>query len=76
MHDQPKYVTDSTPEKIQEIILEGEKTNNRAYYCKVTILRRSSTGEYLGELYLEEECSPKEDGKKEGKSCRYVFFFV
>eukprot|EP00794_Sanderia_malayensis_P007008 gene7008-7793_t len=76
MHDQPKYGTDSTPEKIQEIVLEGEKTNNRAYYCKVTILRRQSTGEYLGELYLEEECGTKEegkkeDGKKEGRSCRF-----
>ena len=71
MHDQPKYVTDSTPEKIQEIILEGEKTNNRAYYCKVTILRRPSTGEYLGELYLEEECAAgKEEGKKDGRACR------
>ena len=71
MHDKPKFLTDSTPEKIQEIILEGEKTNNRAYYCKVTILRRPSTGEYLGELYLEEECGSKEEGKKDGRSCRY-----
>lgn len=71
MHDKPKFLTDSTPEKIQEIVLEGEKTNNRAYYCKVTILRRPSTGEYLGELYLEEESGGKEDSKKDGRSCRY-----
>jgi len=69
MHDKPKFLTDSTPEKIQEIVLEGEKTNNRAYYCKVTILRRPSTGEYLGELYLEEESGGKED--RDGRSCRF-----
>ena len=70
MHDQPKYLTDSTPEKIQEIVIEGEKTNNRSYYCRVTILRRPSTGEYLGELYLEEDRGVKEEGRKEGRACR------
>ena len=71
----PKYTTDYTPEKIQEIILEGEKTNNRSYYCRVTIQRRGSTGEYIGDLYLEEDHGKtKEDTKKDGRACRSVFF--
>ncbi|XP_066922818.1 transcription factor SPT20 homolog isoform X3 [Clytia hemisphaerica] len=68
----PKYTTDYTPEKIQEIILEGEKTNNRSYYCRVTIQRRGSTGEYIGDLYLEEDHGKtKEDTKKDGRACRF-----
>ena len=69
----PKYTTDYTPEKIQEIILEGEKTNNRSYYCRVTIQRRGSTGEYIGDLYLEEDHGKnKEDTKKDGRACRFI----
>jgi len=72
MHEQPKYTTDYTPEKIQEIILEGEKTNNRSYYCRVTIQRRGSTGEYIGDLYLEEDHGvAKEETHKDGRACKF-----
>lgn len=72
LHEQPKYTTDYTPEKIQEIILEGEKTNNRSYFCRVTIQRRGSTGEYLGDLYLEEDHgAQKENTHKDGRACRF-----
>ncbi|XP_047124249.1 transcription factor SPT20 homolog isoform X2 [Hydra vulgaris] len=72
VHEQPKYTTDYTPEKIQEIILEGEKTNNRSYFCRVTIQRRGSTGEYIGDLYLEEDyLSAKDESHKDGRSCRF-----
>ena len=72
-----RYTTDYTPEKIQEIILEGEKTNNRSYYCRVTIQRRGSTGEYIGDLYLEEDHGKnKEDTKKDGRACRSFKMFL
>ena len=72
LHEQPKFTTDYTPEKIQEIILEGEKTNNRNYYCRVTIQRRGSTGEYIGDLYLEEDHGlTKEDTRVDGRACRF-----
>ncbi|EDO44494.1 predicted protein, partial [Nematostella vectensis] len=55
MIERPKITSDNSPETVQEITLEGEKTNNRNYYCKVTIRRRPTDLQYLGELYLEED---------------------
>lgn len=71
MHEQPKPSTDYTPEKIQEIILEGEKTNSRSYFCRVTIQRRGATGEYLGDLYLEEDHgASKDESHRDGRACK------
>ena len=55
--ERPKLTADNTPEKVQEVTLEGEKTNNRNYFCRVTIRRRPTDLQYLGELYLEEDTS-------------------
>lgn len=69
---------DNTPEKVQEVTLEGEKTNNRNYFCRVTIRRRPSDLQYLGELYLEEDTSNSQGAAattdpsdKAGKACQF-----
>jgi len=73
---------DNTPEKVQEVTLEGEKTNNRNYFCRVTIRRRPTDLQYLGELYLEEDTSNSQaaatavttdssDSSKAGKACQF-----
>ena len=72
---------DNTPERVQEVTLEGEKTNNRNYFCRVTIRRRPTDLQYLGELYLEEDTSSSSqtpiiitedaDSVKGGKACQF-----
>ena len=85
MIERPKMVQDNTPESVQEITLEGEKTNNRNYFCKVTIRRRPTDLQYLGELYLEEDTSSSSssnqnaagstggnaDAGKGGRACKF-----
>ena len=69
---------DNTPETVQEVTLEGEKTNNRNYFCRVTIRRRPTDLQYLGELYLEEDTSNSQGSAttgdtadKTGKACQF-----
>lgn len=76
--ERPKMTFDNTPEKVQEVTLEGEKTNNRNYFCRVTIRRRPSDLQYLGELYLEEDTSNSQGAAattdpsdKAGKACQF-----
>ena len=80
--ERPKMTVDNTPEKVQEVTLEGEKTNNRNYFCRVTIRRRPTDLQYLGELYLEEDTSNSQgaaaavttdtsDSSKAGKACQF-----
>ena len=73
--------SDNTTETVQEITLEGEKTNNRNYFCRVTIRQRPTDLQYLGELYLEEDTSSSGSGgasaaegsnKGSGKSCQFM----
>ncbi|XP_048589429.1 transcription factor SPT20 homolog isoform X2 [Nematostella vectensis] len=82
MIERPKITSDNSPETVQEITLEGEKTNNRNYYCKVTIRRRPTDLQYLGELYLEEDTSGgannngnartrEEQMARGGKACQF-----
>lgn len=82
MIERPKMTVDNTPEKVQEVTLEGEKTNNRNYFCRVTIRRRPTDLQYLGELYLEEDTSNSQgaaatatadssDSSKAGKACQF-----
>ncbi|XP_031550937.1 transcription factor SPT20 homolog isoform X2 [Actinia tenebrosa] len=80
MIERPKLSSDNSPDTVQEITLEGEKTNNRNYYCKVTIQRRPTDLQYLGELYLEEDTSGNgasmqggsgNRGKGTGKACQF-----
>lgn len=79
MIERPKLSNDNVPEKVQEITLEGEKTNNRNYYCKVTIQRRPTDLQYLGELYLEEDMSNNGNSasnRRESGSGRACQFFL
>lgn len=80
--ERPKLTVDNTPEKVQEVTLEGEKTNNRNYFCRVTIRRRPTDLQYLGELYLEEDTSNSQgaaaaantdtsESSKAGKACQF-----
>ncbi|XP_078369298.1 uncharacterized protein LOC144653225 [Oculina patagonica] len=80
--ERPKMTIDNTPEKVQEVTLEGEKTNNRNYFCRVTIRRRPTDLQYLGELYLEEDTSNLQgaaaatttdisESNKAGKACQF-----
>lgn len=80
--ERPKLTVDNTPEKVQEVTLEGEKTNNRSYFCRVTIRRRPTDLQYLGELYLEEDTSNSQGApavpntntsasSKAGKACQF-----
>ena len=80
--ERPKLTADNTPEKVQEVTLEGEKTNNRNYFCRVTIRRRPTDLQYLGELYLEEDTSNTQGApavpstntsasNKAGKACHF-----
>ena len=76
--ERPKMTFDNTPEKVQEVTLEGEKTNNRNYFCRVTIRRRPTDLQYLGELYLEEDTSNSQGAAtttdspdKAGKACHF-----
>ena len=76
--ERPKMTLDNTPELVQEVTLEGEKTNNRNYFCRVTIRRRPTDLQYLGELYLEEDTSssqattsPTDALDKSGKACQF-----
>lgn len=81
MVERPKMVLDNTPETVQEMTLEGEKTNNRNYFCRVTIRRRPTDLQYLGELYLEEDTSSgqgsassagsAEESEKGGRACNF-----
>lgn len=80
--ERPKLTVDNTPERVQEVTLEGEKTNNRSYFCRVTIRRRPTDLQYLGELYLEEDTSNSQGApavpnantsasSKAGKACQF-----
>lgn len=76
--ERPKMTSDNTPELVQEVTLEGEKTNNRNYFCRVTIRRRPTDLQNLGELYLEEDTSNSQatatnanTSDKSGKACQF-----
>ena len=76
--ERPKMTSDNTPELVQEVTLEGEKTNNRNYFCRVTIRRRPTDLQNLGELYLEEDTSSSQATAtntnapdKSGKACQF-----
>ena len=82
MIERPKMTADNTPERVQEVTLEGEKTNNRNYFCRVTIRRRPTDLQYLGELYLEEDTSnsqgnttstadTQDSTSRAGKACQF-----
>ena len=73
--------SDNTAEIVQEITLEGEKTNNRNYFCRVTIRQRPTDLQYLGELYLEEDTGSaggngvagvEGSNRNNGKSCQFM----
>lgn len=65
-----KLDSNSAPETVQEIVLEGEKTDNRNYHCRVTIQRRPADLQYLGELYLQEDTVNKDITHGKGKCCK------
>jgi len=62
--------TDVTPKQVEEYILETvDRSSNKVYHTRLTILQRPSDDEYIGELYVERDY--KETDKK-GSSCRFT----
>jgi hypothetical protein len=62
--------TDVTPKQVEEYILETvDRSSNKVYHTRLTILQRPSDDEYIGELYVERDYK---EADKKGSSCRFT----
>ncbi|XP_077983671.1 uncharacterized protein LOC144438497 isoform X2 [Glandiceps talaboti] len=71
--DRPSGIIDNTPAKVEEVVLERERDNNKIYHARVTILQRQTDMFYLGELYIDRDYHPGRvnDPRRPGSVCKF-----